>query len=632
MRLHLSFARLPISQRLGIGFALAGFLALFVALGVGLVNMAYFHQATASFNQALASAASLGQIEDDIERIYGDMANRLTFGASGDADSSFLPHINALINDVDQQIFTYYDLVGLDNRQLDTFVNDWGSYRSMVQVVAGDLQSGFPSQLAQARSLLEHQGQQEHITMQKDLQALVAFNQQQIESAHATASQSNAAAFWWAIGCAIAGFVVIMLLAWFIIRSILQQLNELLRLIRLVNQGSLNQRANIAGRNEVAVVAASMNDMLDMIVSLLNKEESLRTELERELAYLIEQVNPIGQGDLRLQVEVTNTLLGTLADVFNRVVEQLATLVARVRNSAQLTYTAAGTMVQQATELAQVGEHQATELSQANEGMEQLSTAAVNVARLARTSLSAATETVSSAQRGGQAALQVLERMKRSSDQVRAVEEQMTMLSQHSSEINRVVLLIEEVAKQTQLLSLNAEVQAGQTNRGFSQGVSMMAEEIRRLAEQTKGAVRQITALVSTVQGDIYSVTTLTGQTAQEFTELARLADEAGQALQVIWSRVAQQAKDIEAITKMAVWQESVAGKIAALVQKLAARAKTMGEIARTQHTAAQNLAEISHGLQGSIAAFRLPTQPHSSLLAGRADTASLPSPRNKLP
>lgn len=632
MRPHLSFARLPISQRLGIGFALAGFLALFVALGVGLVNMAYFHQATASFNQALASAASLGQMESDIEGIYGELANRLTFGATSDTDASFLQRVNAMTYDVDQQVFNYYDIVGLNNAPLDTFVNDWGSYRTTVQVVAGDLQSGFPSQIAQARSLLAGPGQQEHATVQRDLQALVKFNQQQIDAAHATSSQSNAAAFWWAIGCAIAGFVLIMLLAWFIIRSILQQLRELLRLIRLVNQGSLNERANIAGRNEVAVVAASMNDMLDMIVNLLSKEESLRTELETELTYLIEQVGPIGQGDLRLQAEVTNTLLGTLADVFNRVVEQLATLVARVRNSALMTYTAAGTMVQQATELAQVGAYQATELSQASEGMEQLSTAAVNVARLARDSMSAATETVSSAQRGGQAALQVLERMKHSSDQMHAVEEQMTMLSQHSKEISRVVLLIEEVAKQTQLLSFNAEMQAGQSGRGFSQGISVIAEEIRRLTERTKDAARQIATLVNTVQGDVYSVTTLTGQTAQEFTELAQLADEAGQALQAIWSRVAQQAKDIEAITGMAAWQESVAGKIAALVQKLAARAKTMGEIAHTQHAAAQNLAEISRGLQGSIAAFRLPGQPHSGLLAGRSDTASFAVQEKNVP
>src|SRR5690242_10960769 len=142
MRPHLSFAHLPISQRLGIGFALAGFLALFVALGVGLVNMAYFHQATASFNQALASAASLGQMEADIERIYGDLANRLTFGASADTGSSFLQHVSALSGDVDQQILTYYNLVGLDNPQLDTFVDDWDSYRSTVQAVAGDLQSG----------------------------------------------------------------------------------------------------------------------------------------------------------------------------------------------------------------------------------------------------------------------------------------------------------------------------------------------------------------------------------------------------------------------------------------------------------------------------------------------------------
>ncbi len=620
-----SFADLPISQRLGIGFALAGLFAVVVALVVGLANTARFQEATTKFDLALRSSTSLSQIRADIEQIHGVLSDRLAFGATAAPAPSVSDQVARLSQDVDHQILNYYEAVGRDNPQLEAFVNDWGVYRETVQIAAGDLDSGYARQLAHAHSTLEGTGKTEYETVLKDLDALSKLNQQQIAVAHETSSESSFAAVWGALAWALVGFFIVMFLAWFIVFSIIHQLDRLLGLIRRVNRGDLSQRASIAGRNEVAVVAASMNDMLDTIGDLLEKEEALRGELEREIERFIEQVTPVGQGDLRLQAEVTNTQLGTLADVFNLVVEQLATLVARVQSSAALAYTAAGSIVQQATDLAKVAEHQAVQLGQATEGMGQLATAAAEVARLARTSVQTATETVNSAQRGGQATFQVLERVKRSGDQVQAIEDQMRVLSNHSKEISTIVGLIEEIAKQTQLLSINAEVQAGQAGVEFSRGFSVVAEEIRRLAERTEDAVRQITTLVRTVQGDIYSVTITTGQAAREFVELAQLADEASRALQSIWTRVAQQAEDIEEITKVATWQESVASKAAMMIQNLAKLARNMGEIAHAQEIAARNLSEISQSLRASIAAFQLPAQPQPSLIAGRQESGQYP-------
>lgn len=622
-----SFTQLPISQRLGIGFALAGMLAVIVALAVGLANNSRYQDATSKFDQALASSTSLSQIRADIEQIQSTLSDSLAFNTTVNTTSPLTTQINGLTQDVDSQINNYYDVVGRDNPQLLTFADDWNAYRLTALITSEDIESGYDSQIAHARTMLGGDGLKSYATVLKDLAALVTLNQQEIEQAHQANQASSFAAIWSALAWALVGFFVVMFLAWFIVFSIIRQLDELLRLIRMVNRGDLSQRVSIGGRNEVAVVGSSMNDMLDTIGDLLTKEETLRSELESEIVRLVEQVTPVGQGDLRLQAEVTNSQLGTLADVFNVIVEQLATLVARVQNSATLTYSAAGSIVQQAAQLAQVAEHQANQLGQANEGMGQLATAAGDVARLARSSAMTATETVNSAQRGGQATIQVLERVKRSSDQVRAVEDQMRVLNEHSKEISNVVALIEEIAKQTQLLSINAEVQAGQAGLEFSRGFTVVAEEIRRLAERTEDAVRQITTLVRTVQGDIYSVTITTGQTAKEFVDLTKLADEAGRALQAIWTQVAQQAKDIEAITKVSIWQESVASKAAVMIQNLATLAKNMGDIAQTQEAAARNMSEIAQSLRTSISAFQLPGAAQPSLLAMRSESAQYPLP-----
>ena len=623
---RVSFANLTIAQRLGIGFALAGLLAVITALAVGIANTGTFQQSTQSFNQALRGSLNLSQIRFDLEDIHSTLDDRIAFGPKPN-QPTLSRQIGEKSDDLDQHFVDTLVLVGQVVPPLQSFDLTWASYRQLALNAAFLLDSSSQYETL-ARTNLANQGQTAYSATLTALDGVVAFNQQQVNATQAKASQSNFDVFWGALALALVGFFVLMSLAWFIVFSIIRQLDGLLRLTRQVNDGDLSQRFTVAGRNEVAVVASSMNDMLDTITDLLGREEAQRRELEEQIEYLVAEVTPVGQGDLRLQAEVSDAQLGVLADVFNLIVEQLATLVARVQSSAAMTYTAAGSIVRQATEFIQATGSQEAQLGQAKEGMGQLAAAAVEVARLARTAAVTATETVATARRGGQTTLQVLERIKRGTEQVRTIEEQMQTLSSHSKEITTIVGLIEGIAQQTQLLSFNAEVQAGQAGQEFSRGFGVVAEEIRRLAERTEDAVHKITTLVRTVQGDIYSVTTSIEQTAREFNDLEQLGDDAGRVLQSIWTGITQQAKDIEAITKVAAWQESVAGTVAAMVRDLAAMAKSMGEIAHGQEAAAHNLSEISQSLQSSIAAFRLPAQLQPGLLTGRQNNAQLPYPQ----
>jgi methyl-accepting chemotaxis protein len=606
MRRHFSFAQLPISQRLGIGFALAGFLAVIIALTVGIGNTASLQQVTGSFNQALGTSVSLGQIRSDLEQMQTFVSNRLAFGETVNS-TPLVDQVTSLASDLDRQIKIYLATIGHRIPQLVKFEQDWELFREVVKNGARLLDSNLPSAEELARRYLTSTDPDLYGLQLGDLDALVHVNQQQVNSAHITAGQSNFATFWSALAWALIGFFVLITLARYIVFSIVRQLEGLLALTHLVNQGDLSQRATIGGQHEVAVVAASMNDMLDTIGDLLVKEESLRTGLEDQIEHLIAEVTPIGQGDLRIQAQVTHTQLGILADVFNLIAEQLTSLVARVQQNAALTYAAAGSIVHQATTLAKAASQQAEHLGQANEGMSKLASAAAAVARLARASEATATEIVNGAQRGGQAALQVLERVKQGTEQVRTIKDQMQVLNNHSMEISGIVHLIEEIARQTQLLSINAEVQAEQAGIEFSRGFSVVAEEIRRLARRAEEAVQQVTMLVRMVQGDVYSVTITTDQTAGDFAELAHLTDEASRVLQGIWTRIARQTTDIQEIRRVAVWQESVAREEASLIEKLAAMAKQIGETALHQQTAARNLSEVSQVLQASISAFRLP-------------------------
>src|SRR5215469_105975 len=122
MRKRFALNQWSIKRRLSIGFALAGLLAIVVVLGAGIVNTANFHQATSSFDRALTSSASLGQIRADIEGIHGTLADQLLFGGPVTLSSPFVQQMNALCNHVDQQINAYFAAVGHDNPLLDQLV------------------------------------------------------------------------------------------------------------------------------------------------------------------------------------------------------------------------------------------------------------------------------------------------------------------------------------------------------------------------------------------------------------------------------------------------------------------------------------------------------------------------------
>ncbi len=621
------FADLPITQRLSLGFGLAGVLTLVVVLAVGLVTTANVHQTIGSFDQALGASVSLGQVRSNLESIHRATTNTLMFGVPTTTPPSEQVQISAY--EVNQQAEDYLVAEGQRPAAFTAFERDWQRYQRLALVDAQLLSSSNPAAITQAQQDLTTRGEPLFSAVLRDLDVLVRLDRQQVDAAHAIADQSNTLVMGGSLAGALIGFAIMLLLGRLIVRSIVQQHQAVLRLTQSVKQGDLSKRATIKGHHEAAAIATSMNGMLETIGALLHQEASSRANLEDHLARLIAEVTPVGQGDLRLQAHVNDPLLGPLAGVFNWIVEQLATLVARVQQSAAQTTSAAQDLVEQAVELAQVAACQAAQLEQASAGMGQLATAAGEVALSARTAVGAATETVWSAQRGGQAAFQVLEQVKQGTDEVQAIEAQLRLLNQHSEEIGSMVQLIEDIARQTQVLSLNAEIQTTQMGPA-QQGFSVVAEEVRRLALRTEEAVQHVTRLVHTLQGDIYSVTVNARTTTRHFHALAQLTDEAQQALEYIWSRIAQQARGIERITQVASWQEKEAAKAAASIEQLVGMANISGEIAHRQEEAAHHLAAIADELLARVAAFRLPTEvlprplpPAASAAPGNAREAS---------
>src|SRR5450755_2324159 len=176
-------------------------------------------------------------------------------------------------------------------------------------------------------------------------------------------AQTNPFTIWTMLALVVSTGVVIGLGA-LMNRTITQPLSQLARLARRIEQGDMSARARISGRDEIAVVATSFNEMLDQIVFLLQQTQGQRDDLQGQVERLIEEVSGVGEGDLSLQAEVTHGSLGVLADTFNYMVEQLSSLVIRVKRVALEVESATTATQHEMSHLVSAAETQLEQMSQ----------------------------------------------------------------------------------------------------------------------------------------------------------------------------------------------------------------------------------------------------------------------------
>ena len=189
--------------------------------------------------------------------------------------------------------------------------------------------------------------------------------------------------------------------------------------------------------------------------------------------------------------------------------------------------------------------------------------------------------------------------------QVQETSKKIKRLGESSQEIGQAVQLIEEIAKRTNRLALNAAIQAAMAGE-HGKGFAVVAEEVRRLAERTSTATSQIAELVSTIQGETAQAVVAMEDGTREVVAGSRLADDAGQSLQAIDQIVGQLAELSEAISLAAEQQAQASADIALAMGELSS--VTQHNATETQQAAssAATLATLADDLRSSVATFRL--------------------------
>ncbi len=335
--------------------------------------------------------------------------------------------------------------------------------------------------------------------------------------------------------------------------------------------------------------------------------------LQAQIEKLLQEVSAVGDGDLRVQAEVTPDTLGVLADSFNYMIEELAKVVGRVQSTAVQVTNATRRILDGSAELAQASETQVAQISQTTEAVEALAIFIQNVARNAQLSAEMAQEALRNAANGQQSVRQTIEGMMLIRENVQETSKKIKRLGERSNEIGEIVRIIEDIADQTNLLALNAAIQsamAGEHGRGFA----VVADEIRLLAERSTESTKRIATLVKSIQGDTYEAVVAMEDSTQEVVKGSQLADEAGRALNSIYGAVERQAQMIESIARAANEQTTVSEAVAVTMGRISEITRQTDAGTQEAAVSVSYLAELSEQLRASVSTFRLPERNNEML------------------
>jgi twitching motility protein PilJ len=320
---------------------------------------------------------------------------------------------------------------------------------------------------------------------------------------------------------------------------------------------------------------------------------------------LMNELQEVADGDLTVQATVSEDITGAIADSVNYTVEELRGLVERVTNTAQQVTFASNKAQNISTELLTASQKQSREIQETGQAVLEMAVQITDVSKSANESAEVARQSVSAAEEGSKAVENAIKGMNEIREQIQETSKRIKRLGESSQEIGEITELISDITEQTNVLALNAAIQAasaGEAGRGFS----VVAEEVQRLAERSGEATKQIGALVRTIQTDTHDAVAAMEKSTQGVVEGAKLSDAAGAALSDI-RRVSNRLADlIQSISSATELQATSANGVAQNIQNiLTVTEQTQEGTQQTAHSI-RELSRLAEELKNSVSRFRV--------------------------
>jgi len=338
---------------------------------------------------------------------------------------------------------------------------------------------------------------------------------------------------------------------------------------------------------------------------LAESSEEQNKSNEAAILRLLDDIGNLAGGDLTVHAKVTEHMTGAIADSINYTIDELRRLVAGINTAAQQVTVATQEAHTVSTQLAHAAQKQAAEIqitgqsvTQMAQSMNQVSTNADDSARVAESSLNAASK-------GAPAVQNAIRGMNDIRDQIQETSKRIKRLGESSQEIGEIVQLISDITEQTNVLALNAAIQAasaGEAGRGFT----VVAEEVQRLAERSGEATKHIGAIVKSIQRDTQDAVDAMERSTRGVVEGTKTADEADQALREIEKISNRLAELIGPISNATRAQATSADQVAGKMKIILGVTQLTTEGTKKTAASAARLTQLADGLRSSVAGFKL--------------------------
>ncbi len=332
----------------------------------------------------------------------------------------------------------------------------------------------------------------------------------------------------------------------------------------------------------------------------------LNNRNQEAIMRLLDEIGALAENDLTVKATVTEDMTGAIADSINFAVENLRDLVGTINDTSVQVASSAQETQATAMHLAEAAEHQAQEINSASSRISEIASSIDQVSRNSAQSADVAQRSVQIATKGAGVVRETIAGMDSIRDQIQETSKRIKRLGESSQEIGSIVELINDISEQTNILALNAAIQAasaGEAGRGFA----VVADEVQRLAERASNATKRIETLVQTIQSDTNEAVSSMEQTTSEVVAGARLAEDAGTALGEIESVSTNLADLIQGISSAAQQQSAAASNITEAMNTIQSITAQTSQGANQTAQSIGNLAQLAANLRRSVADFKLP-------------------------
>jgi twitching motility protein PilJ len=381
--------------------------------------------------------------------------------------------------------------------------------------------------------------------------------------------------------------------------------------------GDYRARLEEGTDDDFGYIATQLNQATEKAAKALLDEEHQRG-LQRSITEFLTIVSQIARGDLTLRGNVTSDALGNVVDSVNYMLDNFTQVLRRVRDAAIDVSSSANETMTAAEAMAVGATQQDHEITNTSSAVEELTVSMKQVSNNAEASAEAARRALDAAEQGNRSVRDTLEGMQRIRSSVQATAKKIKSLGDRSLEISEIINVINDITEQTNLLALNAAIEAaraGEAGRGFA----VVADEVRKLAEHSRTATKDIAALIKAIQAETNEAVVVMEDGTREVEVGAKLADQAGKALEAISAVVRQSAELVQEISLASKQQVRGTEGVANAMQIISGITRQTSQGARQTAHSMERMVKMSEQLNETLSGFRV----QATAAAGKKDQAT---------